>query len=127
MLSPDKFYNNVHLLGDKAYPCLPELMTPYKDNGFLTENQKNFNYLLSSASTIERCFGLLQTRFRCLKDILAITRIDWGCKYIMACCILHNICITQNYIFDIDILPNQADDLQHINRILERHRMILGQ
>ncbi|KAJ8930625.1 hypothetical protein NQ314_016540 [Rhamnusium bicolor] len=69
----EKFSNDSHLIGDKAYPCLPELIPPYKDNGHLTNHQKNFNFLLSRArSTIERAFNLLQKRFRRLKNLLDV-------------------------------------------------------
>ena len=38
----DNFFpNNSHLLGDAAYPLKTWIMTPYKDNGHLTEQQKN--------------------------------------------------------------------------------------
>lgn len=98
----DMFPNDSHLLGDKAYPIRPELMTPFKDNGHLTRSQTNFNYKLSATrSTIERAFGLLKKRFRCLK-FLDVKRIDWIPKYIVACCVLHNICILQNDVMDIE-------------------------
>ncbi|KAJ8966932.1 hypothetical protein NQ314_003208 [Rhamnusium bicolor] len=37
----EKFPDHTHLIGDKAYPCLPELIPPYKENGHLTNHQKN--------------------------------------------------------------------------------------
>ncbi|KAK9752403.1 DDE superfamily endonuclease [Popillia japonica] len=46
-----KFPRDTHIIGDKAYPCTPQLLTPYKDNGHLTVNQKRFNYRLS------KCIG----------------------------------------------------------------------
>lgn len=99
----EKFPNNTHLIGDKAYPCLPQLMTPYRDNGHLTDQQKNYNFLLSRArSTIERGFCLLKKRFRCIKDLLDVQSIEWVPKYIIACCILHNICLIQNDILDVE-------------------------
>ncbi|KAJ8945484.1 hypothetical protein NQ314_009237 [Rhamnusium bicolor] len=65
--SEEDFPNNVHIIGNKAYPCLPQLQTPYKDNGRLTVAQKNYNFQLSKArTTIERAFALLKKRFRCL-------------------------------------------------------------
>ena len=38
-----------HIIGDSAYPCLRELMTPYKRYAAgLTDDQKKFNKHLSS-------------------------------------------------------------------------------
>ena len=37
-----------HVLGDSAYPLLPQLMVPYKDNGHLTPAQRKYNSCLSS-------------------------------------------------------------------------------
>lgn len=124
----EKFQDDSHLIGDKAYPCLQALMVPYKENGHLTNEQRNFNFLLSSArSVIERAFALLKKRFRCLK-FLDIKDIEWGCKYIIACSILHNICILQNDILDIEeIVPlaaeneeNNAVPVEGIDRNLQR-------
>jgi len=43
-------------------------MVPYKDNGHLTQNQKNFNKILSSSRVVvEQAFGKLIGRFRKLK------------------------------------------------------------
>ena len=57
----DFFPKNSHLLGDAAYPLKTWIMTPYKDNGHLTEQQKTYNYLHSSTRmVIERTFALLE-------------------------------------------------------------------
>lgn len=44
------------IFGDIAYPCLCNLITPFKDNGRLTRQQINFNKTLSSCPyVIEHC------------------------------------------------------------------------
>lgn len=124
-----KFPNNTHLIGDKAYPCLPELMTPYRDNGRLTNAQKNFNFLLSRTRiTIERSFCLLQKRFRCLKELLDVQCLEWAPKYVIACCVLHNICIIQNDIIDFEIIPaeDQNDEAHILGIPADRRRTNLG-
>ncbi|VEN63160.1 unnamed protein product [Callosobruchus maculatus] len=56
-----------YVLGDSAYPCLPYLITPYKDYGNLTRAQKQFNTALSSCRvSVEHAFGILKQRFRIL-------------------------------------------------------------
>lgn len=82
-----------HLLGDCAYPNLPWLLVPFRDNGHLTKAQKIYNTTLSSIrTTVERAFGLLKGRFKRLqyvdqRDLQTIVHT------IVSCCVLHNICI----------------------------------
>jgi len=89
-----KFPNNSHLIGDSAYTLHEHLMVPYRDNGHLTQKQKNFNFChFSARMAIERSFGFLKGWFRSLLTTLDMKRVDLIPKYIMACCVLHNICL----------------------------------
>ncbi|XP_044588775.1 protein ALP1-like [Cotesia glomerata] len=91
---PLKFPNDCHLVGDAAYPIHKNLLTPYRDNGHLSIRQKNYNFCHSSARiAIERAFGLLKKRFRSLLTVLDMTRTDLIPDFIIACCVLHNICL----------------------------------
>ncbi|XP_062610167.1 uncharacterized protein LOC134271947 [Saccostrea cucullata] len=85
-----------HLLSDSAYPNLSWLLTPFRDNGHLTEVQTRYNYIHSSIrSTVERAFGLLKGRFTRLKH-LDQNDTKLMVKTIVTGCILHNICILNN-------------------------------
>lgn len=85
-----------HLLGDTAYPNTSNLLTPYRDNGYLTQQQKRFNYLHSSTRVfIEQSFGLLKGRLRILKFV-NVYRTDIIPNIIIACCVLHNMCMKNN-------------------------------
>lgn len=111
-----KFPNGTHLIGDAAYAVLKTLLVPYKDNGHLTERKKNYNYCLSSTRmVVERSIGLLKNRFRILLDRLPMRRIDLIPKYIMACCVLHNICIMTNDLIDIPIIAE--DRIENVENI----------
>ena len=47
-------------LGDSVYPLLKWLMKPFPHNGALTQEQKRFNYHLSTARVVsENAFGRL--------------------------------------------------------------------
>lgn len=89
----EKFPENSHILGDAAYGLHQHLLTPFRDNGHLTDRQKNYNYRHSAARVaVERCIGLLKGRMRSLLDRLPMSRVDLMAEYIIACCVIHNIC-----------------------------------
>jgi len=110
MFTDENFPHDSHILGDAAYRLTKHVMVPFKDNGHLTERQINFNKRLSSARMIvERSLGLLKGRFRSILDTLPMRRTDLIPKYIIACCILHNICLLQNDMIDIPIIINEPN------------------
>ena len=81
------------VVGDSAYPLKTWLLPVIKDNGALNRDQKKFNKELSKARIVsEHAFGLLKGRWRAL-----LKRLDedhWRTpNTIIACCVLHNICI----------------------------------
>ncbi|XP_065091624.1 putative nuclease HARBI1 [Ochlerotatus camptorhynchus] len=107
---PQICHQKFHLLGDAAYPLREYLLTPYRNDGRM--NQKKRKYNLKHAQTrvlIENAFGLLKTRFRQLMrlDFFFVERM---CKFVTACCVLHNICISFNDNIEVD-----AETTQHEN------------
>jgi len=83
------------LLGDPAYPLTEQLLVPYKDTGQLGRHEHIFNNTLSAARcTIERVFAILKGRFRRLKG-LDMSRVDRIPQVVIACCVLHNVCLEQ--------------------------------
>lgn len=84
---------DAHLIGDAAYPLRKWLITPYRDNGHLSPQQRRFNTCLSTTRvTVERAFGLYKGRFRRLQYVDTHS-IQTTVNLIIVCCILHNICI----------------------------------
>ena len=56
----DIFPQETHILGNFAYPLLPRLLTPYRDNRNLSQEQINFNYCHSATrNVVERAFGCI--------------------------------------------------------------------
>lgn len=99
---------NYHLLGDGAYPIRRWLLTPFRDNGHLTPQEKTFNtYHSSNRVVIERSFALLKGRF-CRLQFINTKSIELAVDIIVACCVLHNICIIQGD--DIADLFNEDDE-----------------
>ncbi|KAL6255472.1 hypothetical protein P5V15_013809 [Pogonomyrmex californicus] len=94
MCTDNHFPHDSHIMSDAAYRFTKYITVPFKDNGHLSERQINFNKHLSSARMIiEHTIDLLKDRFRSILDTLPLYRIDLIFKYIIACCILHNICL----------------------------------
>lgn len=118
MCNEENFCENSHLLGDAAYGIQKFIMVPFKDNGQLTDAQISYNTYLSQARMmIERAIALLKGRFRSLLDTLPMRRTDLIPKYIIACCILHNICLIHNDNIDVPIVMQQNEPAQNIDEI----------
>jgi hypothetical protein len=85
-----------HILADSAYPNLPWVLAPFRDNGQLTPVQRHFNRVHASIrSTVERAFAVLKGRFPRLKYINQ-KDIETMIATILTACVIHNICIWNN-------------------------------
>ncbi|XP_066598824.1 putative nuclease HARBI1 [Prorops nasuta] len=122
LCTDDNFPDDSHLLGDAAYSINKYIMVPFKNNGHLTESQNNFNKCLSSSGMmVERSIGLLKGRFRSLLDRLPMRRTDLIPKYIVCCCILHNICILRNDLIEIPLIV-QSEEFSCESNILTQQK-----
>jgi DDE superfamily endonuclease len=93
--APTMFSPDAHIIGDPAYPLRKNLLVAFKNNRRLTRREERYNKSLSAArSVIERAFSHLKGRFRRLK-YLDMTRIERIPFVIMACCVLHNVCLNK--------------------------------
>ncbi|XP_068089492.1 putative nuclease HARBI1 [Hyperolius riggenbachi] len=104
------------LLGDAGYPCLPWLLTPLGHPSNNAEEAYNRAHV-RTRSVIERCFGHLKTRFRCIDNSggALLYKPQKVIDIIVACCVVHNICIKQNlpgYRLPHTPLSVQSDDFE---------------
>ena len=98
------------IVGDTAYPNKTWLIRPFKDNGGLTRDQRNFNREVSKARIVsEHAFGMTKGRWRVL-----LKRLDEDSDRIpdtiIACCVLHNICVLRGDELDIDDSDDDDSD-----------------
>lgn len=111
-----KFPQNSHLVGDSGYKLHENLLVPYRDNGHLTQRPRNYNFCHASARVvIERAFGLLKGRFRSLLTVFAMNRVDLIPTHVLACCILHNICLMRGDDLNFEINEDEEEviDVAH--------------
>ena len=83
-------------------------MKPFPNNLNLSQEQNKFNRLLSSAKVaVERAFGILKARWRCLLNGLD-HNIENIPDVIISCCVLHNMCQMKgdSYIDNDDVLEH---------------------
>jgi len=116
------FQNQYHLLADSAYPLSNYMLTPYRDNGHLTNVQSRFNTIHSRTRVvIERAFGMLKGRFRKLKYIY-MYNTEMIPLVIFACCILHNICIENEDAFIDDAFDaiEMENNIEFMNGVEKR-------
>lgn len=97
-----------HILGDGAYPIQEWLMTPFRDYGNLSRKKRNYNYKLSATRVlIENAFGILKARFRQLGRT-DFHSVDDTTKFIISCCVLHNLCINAD-----DLWEENENDMEN--------------
>ncbi|XP_008178491.1 putative nuclease HARBI1 [Acyrthosiphon pisum] len=105
-------HSSYFLLGDSGYPLRSWLLTPLSDPTPDSPDARYNNWLTSTRSTIERCNGILKMRFRCLlKHRVLHYHPERASKIIIACTILHNMCINDN----IPVPINEPDDPVNID------------
>lgn len=115
------------LLGDSGYPLEPFLLTPFNAPN---ENGPEYRFNLRHASArnvVERCIGVLKTRFRCLlKERSARYEPQFVGRIVNCCSVLHNMCIDNN----VPVLEDIIDDGIHnvnIENEFENNAMLLNE
>lgn len=93
--------NRFWLLGDSGFPIEPWLLTPFLNCEENTPEERYNRCHKSTRNIIERCFGILKGRFRCLLRHRTLHyKPDIAGKICYAVAVLHNICIEKN--IDLD-------------------------
>ena len=133
LAEPEKLIENltVHplILGDGGYPLTSWLVCPYNFTQTLIPQQKIFNKLLSSARvTVERAFGVLKARWRCLLTLLD-TSLENVNDVIITCFALHNFCQINNELYQndemLEYLIQEEKDPQGFRWVHQAMRFLL--
>lgn len=99
------------LLGDSGYPALPWLMTPILRPSSTMEERYNSSHK-HTRNIIERCNGILKSRFRCLTRDITF-KPSKASKVIGACACLHNYAVNLNIPdFDTSFEEHDSDEPQ---------------
>jgi hypothetical protein len=80
------------LVRDSAYPQQAFLLKPFNNRATGTAEQNLFDkHMRKGRVKIENAFGILKNRFQILKNLNV--EVDKAADVVVACCVLHNICI----------------------------------
>lgn len=103
-------------VADDAFPLCKRIMKPFNNKNMPTE-EVIYNYRLSRARRcIENAFGLLCTKWACLKKTLYCGP-DRAQKIMAACCMLHNFLIEEKSV--VYCPPGYMDKLDDMGNIVE--------
>ena len=101
-----------YVLADAAYPGSSRLVKPFPgDMNVMPRFRREFNYKQSGTRMpVEHVNGRLKRRWRFLMYTSEIWYIDDMVNIIMACCLLHNLCLLEG--FDGEgMWPEDLDDM----------------
>lgn len=91
------------------------MLTPYLNPRSQAEERYNTSHI-KTRNSVERQYGVMKRRFPALAIGLRI-KLETAVNVIVACCILHNICI--EFRVAIPPTPDEVDE-NHLNILIEQ-------
>ena len=97
------------MLLDAAFSLMSTVLTPFPQNS-TSAFHKQFNTIFSETrGKVEHAFGALVSRWRTLWKHLYMLDEECMARTILACCVLHNICIDANDVEEEESTPMHSD------------------
>ena len=91
------FYDNNFIIGDGGYGLKPYLLVPFQEKTNMPFSRKLYNFAHSSTRMlVENTFARLKNRFATLRNKVNFKTDELICKAIVACMVIHNLCILLN-------------------------------
>lgn len=115
-----------YVSGDSAFPLRPCMMTPIL-NALPGSPEENYTKMQCRVrNCIERCFGVLKTRWRCLlKHRVLHYTPEMALRITNACAVLHNIAVDAHMPEPED--PIIVDNPAEVVNIIDQHEDLLTQ
>ena len=114
--------NSYHVLGD-GLSIREWLLIPFKDYGNSTASEPEYNKrFCATRILIENTFGLLKGRWKQLQqiDIHKIFKIS---KFIISCCVLHNLFIDNEDIYMYAYENEEIEDVEEATEALNEQEL----
>jgi hypothetical protein len=99
------------IVGDSAYPLSAFMLKAYNNRATGSAEQNMFDkHVRKGRVKIENAFGILKNRFQILRNLNVA--VDKAADVIVACCVLHNICILAGQDLGDDIRDPHPNDFE---------------
>jgi hypothetical protein len=114
--------NNINgwLLGDSGYPLERQLMTPFISPSNDSQTKYNKSHI-KTRNVVERAFGILKMRFRCLDRSAGQLMLcpERCCLVIISCFVLHNISKNYNFFNCVDSQTEPIIETEIMNESIQ--------